>query len=210
MHDLDSTPTCTSCGRGLYDHELGHYGCGVCLRRTDTTLAELAGDNGLYARLADVLAPGAGDHGPAVSGSRHAPLPLRLAPLSLSARGGVVTILQTWQIDLHEHLGWTHPRWTGGLQQQLDQTVHALRNNLAWMAAEHPAWSEFVDEVRQTTGACRAQVTGETPARRVTVACPCGAPLRITLDTPGRRCGCGQQYGWAELRQLPLAERAAA
>ncbi|MBQ1164476.1 hypothetical protein KBZ21_41565, partial [Streptomyces sp. A73] len=43
-------------------------------------------------------------------------------------------------------------------EQQLDQTVDALRNNLPWAAAEHPAWSEFADEVSQLVGACRAQV----------------------------------------------------
>ncbi|MBQ1164756.1 hypothetical protein KBZ21_43025, partial [Streptomyces sp. A73] len=60
-------------------------------------------------------------------------------------------------------------------------------------------------------GACRAQVSGEPPARRVTVVCSlCDATMRITLDTPGRTCACGHQYGWAELRQLPLAERTAA
>ncbi|MBQ1164488.1 hypothetical protein KBZ21_41630, partial [Streptomyces sp. A73] len=42
---------------------------------------------------------------------------------------------QTWQIDWHEMNGFTHPRWTGRLQQQLDQTVDALRNNLPWAAA---------------------------------------------------------------------------
>ncbi|WP_326806692.1 hypothetical protein OHB04_02540 [Streptomyces sp. NBC_01775] len=208
--DLDIRTACVSCGRGLWDHEIGHYGCSICVRRVDENLADLAGPRGMYAQLSYVMAPGRSGEGGRVSGSKTAPIPVRLAPLSLQARGGVVTVLQTWLIDWHEQLGYTHPRWAGGLQQQCDQTVQRLRNLLPWAAENHVAFDEFVREVGQLAGACKAQVSGETPPRRVTVACVCGAHLRITLDTPGRRCGCGQQYGWAELRQLPLAERAAA
>lgn len=212
MNSLDvSAPVCTACGRGLLEHELRHQGCGVCVRTLDGLLLELAGPRGLYARLSTVLTPGTVAAGGRVSGSRTAPLPLRLETLSLQARGGIVTILQTWIVDFHEHLAFRHPRWEGNLQQQCDQAVNRLRILLQWAAEHHPAWAEFASEIRQAVGACRAQVTGETPARRVTVTCHCGAPLRITLDTPGRRCdACGNQYGWAELRQLPLAERAAA
>ncbi|MFG7942914.1 hypothetical protein [Streptomyces cacaoi] len=202
--------TCTSCGHDLWQDELGNQGCGACQRRVDRALAELVGPRGLYAQLTDVLTPGTTGAGNRVSGSKNPPIPVRLAALNLQARGGVVTILQTWLVDWHDHLGYTHPRWDGGPQDQLDQTVARLRTLLPWAVEHHPAWAEFAGEVRQAVGACRAQVTGEPPARRVTVTCTCGAALRITLDTPGRRCACGQQYGWAELRRLPLAQGAAA
>lgn len=208
MSDLSAT--CTACGRDLYEHELGHAGCGACVRTLDRMLLELAGPAGLYARLATVLQPGTVQAGGRVSGSRTAPIPCRLEPLSLSSRGGIVTILQTWLVDLHEHLAFKHPRWQGDLRQQLDQAVNRLRILLPWAAEHHPAFAELNAEIRHLHGAARAQVTGEQPARRVTVTCHCGAGLRITLDTPGKRCGCGAQYGWAELRQLPLAERTAA
>ncbi|MBQ1163678.1 hypothetical protein KBZ21_37405, partial [Streptomyces sp. A73] len=84
---------------------------------------ELAGPRGLYARLSTVMAPGTSGGGGRVSGSKNAPIPVRLAALTLQSHGGVVTLLQTWQIDWHEMNGFTHPRWTGRLQQQLDQTV---------------------------------------------------------------------------------------
>ena len=208
---MTDTATCTACGRDLLEHERTHQGCGVCVRTLDRLLLELAGPHGLYARLGAVLVPGTVAAGGRVSGSRTAPIPCRLEPLSLSSRGGIVTILQSWITDLHEHLGYRHPRWSGGLQEQLDQAVNRLRILLAWAAEHHPAFDEISAEIRQAVGAARAQVTGEQPARRVTVTCHCGAPLRITLDTPGRRCGtCNTQHNWTELRQLPLHERTAA
>lgn len=204
-------PRCTSCTRALWDGELTHQGCGVCLRRTDDNLAALAGPRGLYAQLATALTPGSnGGDGGRVSGSRHAPLPIRLEALSLAARGGVVTVLQTWLADWHELLSFTYPRAEGGLQQQCDQAVTRLRANLPWAAEHHPAWAEFAGEVRQLATACKRQATGEKPERQIAVVCRCGSILRFTLSTDGRRCTCGQQYGWAELRQLPLAERSAA
>ncbi|MFP8944737.1 hypothetical protein ACLIYM_25340 [Streptomyces fenghuangensis] len=210
--DADATaPRCTCCHHPLFADELGRTACLRCQQRADDHLAALPGPDGLYARLTGALAPGRGAGGPAVSGSRTAPIPARLEPLSLLARGGVVTILQTWQADWHDHLGWSHPCWSGGMQQQLDQVVAGLRANLPWAAASHPAFGEFYGEVRHLAAACRGQITGERPERRVAVACPCGAELHITLSTPGRRCGsCGTQYGFAELRSLPLAERRAA
>ncbi|GAA2629913.1 hypothetical protein [Streptomyces axinellae] len=205
------TTTCTVCQQPLWQDELGHQACGACVRRLDQLLRELAGPGGLYAQLATVLHPGTTGGGARVSGSRTAPLPIRLEPLSLASRGGVVTILQTWLVDFHEYLGWQHPRWEGGLQGQLDQAVSRLRILLPWAAENHEAFRELFAEVRDVVGACKAQVSGEPPARRVTVVCTlCDATMRITLDTPGRRCKCGTQYGWTELRQLPLAERAVA
>lgn len=210
MKSLDdvTAPSCTVCRRGLYADELGAYACRPCTDRVDGSLRELAGPRGLYARLGGQLMPGASSGGPSVSGSRTAPVPLRLEPLSLMAKGGVVTILQTWLIDWHEVLGWTHPRWTGGLQEQLDQVVKALRVNLQWAASSHPAFDDFAHEVNQLRRQCEGQVTGERPPRRIPVSCPCGTVLRVTLDTAGARCpGCDVQYGHGELLGLPLTER---
>jgi hypothetical protein len=203
--------TCTICHRDLYADELGHQACRPCTNRVDQHLAALAGTDGLYARLSASLTPGSGTGGPAVSGSRTAPLPVRLGPLSLAARGGVVTILQTWIIDWHEALGYRHPRWEGDLQQQLDQAVKRLRVLLPWAAEAHGAFDEFADEVAQVRRQCQAATGDERPPRRVPVTCPCGQILRITLDTSGVKCpGCSTQYGHDEAFGLPLAERRAA
>ena len=203
-------PTCP-CGRQLRTDELGRAACRLCQDRVDGALRQLPGPKGLYASLATRLVPGRGGDGVVVSASRTAPLPLRLEPLSLMARGGVVTILQTWLVDWHECLGWRHPRWRGGMQQQLDDVVHALRVNLEWAATEHPAFGEFGREVSTLVRQCERQISGERPERTVSVACECGTILRVTVSTPGARCrGCGTQYGRSEVLELPLAERAAA
>lgn len=213
MHDhADNTrtwPTCTVCHQDLWHSELGRIACRRCQQRTDDNLAALAGDTGLYRALGLALAPGARTGEARVSGGgRTAPLPLRLEPLSLSARGGVVTILQEWLVDWHQYLGWCHPRWVGGLREQLDQTVQALRNNLEWAACSHLAFGDFSAEVAWLAGMCRRQISGERSERRIVVACSCGGTLRITLSTPGARCaGCGTQYARSEVLELPLAPR---
>lgn len=209
MLDDAPAPTCCICATNLYDTEQGT--CRPCTERVDQNLRALAGPDGLYARLADSLHPGSGSGGPAVSGSRTAPLPVRLQPLSLAARGGVVTILQTWLIDWHETLGYRHPRWDGDLQQQCDQVVKRLRLLLPWAAENHGAFDEFSRELASLVNQCRAVTGGEKPPRRIGVTCSCGYTLRVTLDTSGVRCpACSAQYGHSEALRLPLAERRAA
>ncbi|MER6534706.1 hypothetical protein ABT215_13025 [Streptomyces sp900105755] len=217
-------PTCVACPRQLRHDELGRQACRLCQGRADTALRQLAGPvvwdgnesdrkivSGFYAALAGVLKPGSGSGTARVSGSRTAPLPLRLEPLSLQARGGVATVLQEWLIDWHEHLGWTRPRWQGGLQQQLDQAVHALRVNLEWAAAHHPAFGDFLTDVTSYVRQCERQISGERTERPIAVACPCGTVLRVTVSTPGARCrGCQRQYARTEVLDLPLAARMAA
>jgi hypothetical protein len=204
-------PACTICGNHLYTDELQHQACRPCTNRVDHNLAALAGPHGLYARLTQHLRPGSSNNGPVVSGSRTAPLPVRLEPLSLAARGGVVTILQTWLVDWHDLLGYRYPRWEGDLQQQCDQAVHRLRTLLPWAAEQHGAFAEFAHEIAQLRRQCEAATGGEKPPRRVPVQCGCGQILRVTLDTAGVRCpACETQYGHSEALRLPLAERRAA
>jgi hypothetical protein len=212
MHLDDATvPACSICRSGLYEYELNHQACRPCADRIDQQLRGLAGSDGLYARLRLALTPGSGGGGPAVSGSRTAPLPVRLEPLSLSSRGGIVTILQTWLVDWHEQLAYRYPRWDGNLQQQCDQAVQRLRVLLPWAVEQHPAIAEFAHELATITRQCRGQVDGERPPRRVHVECGCGQRLSFTLDTLGLRCPtCQTQHGHGELLRLPLAERRAA
>jgi hypothetical protein len=204
-------PVCDPCGRDLRHDELGRRACRLCQDRVDLALRQLPGPDGLYAQLATRLTPGSGGGIGPVSGSRTAPLPLRLEPLSLMARGGVVTVLQAWQVDWRELLGWPHPRWQGDLQQQLDNVVRALRVNLEWAATEHPAFGDFARETVSLVRQCERQVTGERKERPIPVACPCGTVLHVTVSMPGMRCrGCSAQYTRTEAFDLPLATRAAA
>jgi hypothetical protein len=203
-------PTCAACGRDLRADELGQVACRPCRDRVERDLNTLPGPDGLYAQLSGCLEPGSAPKGGRAPSGRTAPLPVRLAPLDLAARGGVVTILQTWLVDWHDHLGWTYPRWRGDMQGQLDQVVTALRNNLDWAASSHPAFAEFADEVAQVVRACRRQVTGERPERRISVVCSCANTLRITVSTSGTKCTvCGTQYDRVGVLELPLAQRAA-
>jgi hypothetical protein len=205
------TTTCIVCRRDLRDHELGNKACQLCEQRTDQNLRALAGPQGLYAQLDSRLAPGAGNGGPAVSGSRTAPVPVRLDVLNLMTdRGPILATLETWVRDWEE-AGHAVLCEAGTLQQRVDHAVNTLRFNLGWAAREHNAFDEFAREIGQARRQCEVQVTGEKQPRVVPVACSCGQTLRITLDTVKVVCpACAQQYGHSEALSLPLAERAAA
>lgn len=207
---LDAAPRCTCCHSLLYADELGMYACRPCIARIDRDLMMLAGPRGLYARLGGQLEPGSGSDGPAVSGSRSAAAPVRLEALSLIANGGVISTLESWVEDWATY-GLAQICEGGRLQHRLDRAVATLRLNLQRAAGRHVAIDEFAAEIARVRRQCEAQLGGEKPPRRVTVACPCGGTMRVTLDTPGARCGgCETQYGHAEVLQLPMAERSVA
>jgi len=204
-------PRCTICARALYADEINRYACHPCTRRCDEQLLELAGPRGLYAKLGARLAPGSGTGGPAVSGSRNAPVPLRLDVLNLLTAGGpVLGTLETWVRDW-EAQGRAELNEAGTLQQRVNHAVSTLRFNLEWAATNHAAFDEFAREVSLMHRQCTVHVAGERPPRAIPVTCPCGAVLRVGLDTPGVRCyGCQTQYGHSEVLRLPMAERRAA
>lgn len=178
-----------------------------CQQKTRQNLLQLPG---LYRALADALQPGRrGDNGRGSIG-RTAPLPCNLEALDLRARGGIEGVLATWAADLCERERWQLPRY-GSIEAAVDGYADLLLRNLTMICDEHPAVREFAAELRQIAGQAERLITGERPARRIPVGCPCGTVLRITIDTPGARCpGCEVQYGHAEVLQLPIAERSAA
>jgi hypothetical protein len=135
--------------------------------------------------------PAAAETGPRVR-LPHRTLPLRLEPLNLMARGGVVTILQDWQTDWHDSWAGGIPAGTAACSSSATNAVKALRVNLEWAASSHPAFGEFTQEITSLVRQCERQITGERKERPISVACPCGTILRITVSTPGKRCGgCG-------------------
>ncbi|MFE9337728.1 hypothetical protein [Streptomyces sp. NPDC007063] len=146
-----------------------------------------------------------------MTGSKSAPLPCSEAILSLRARGGLVTVLESWESAFREELGFEPAPFRGNFEQTLAGAVSWLVNTAPWAYSGFAAVDEYHREILQLHGQIKAQVSGEPPAKRVTVVCAlCDATMRITLDTPGQKCQCGTQYGWAELRQLNLANQAAA
>jgi hypothetical protein len=202
---------CTVCSTALYETELGHQACRPCTDRVDLHLRALAGTDGLYARLADSLHPGSSSGGPAVSGSRTAPLPLRLEVLNaMTERGPVISPLEGWVRDW-ETFGRATVNEAGTLQQRLDHAVGTLRFNLNWAAANHPAFADFADELHAIVRRCRTATGTEKPPVKVPVACACGQILRVSLDMNGIECRhCRTEYGHAEMLRLTPTRRAAA
>lgn len=204
MHDADAVNSvCTICNRSLLDDEFGRLSCRICQDRGTTMIRALPG---LYDQLGDLLEPGSGRGGGRVSGTRGAPLPCSLEVLDMRARGGLVTVLDDWEAAVRAELGWPAASFRGDLRQTLAGAVTFLAANAPWIYCSFSAVADLHHELRALHIHATRMVTGEQAERRVTVACPCGARLRVTLTTPGRRCAtCGQQYGHSEVLQLPLA-----
>ena len=208
MYDL---PACTRCAYDLRDDEHGRLLCGRCEDRTAHQLGDIAGPRGLYARLDGLLQRGSGSGGPAVSGSKTAPAPLRIDVLSLQCAGGpVLGPLETWVRDW-EGQGHADMCEAGGLQQRVDHACRTLRFNLSWAAGNHEAVDEFAAEIGSIHRTLTGITAGEKPARKLAVVCPCGQRVPFTLATRGETCaGCGTSYGHGDITRMPLAGRAAA
>lgn len=209
MLDDAPAPTCCICSTALYDTEQGT--CRPCTERVDQNLRALAGPDGLYARLADSLHPGSSSGGPAVSGSRTAPVPLKLDVLNLmTEHGPVISPLEGWVRDWEQY-GRADVNEAGTLQQRLNHAVQTLRFNLNWAAANHPAFADFADELHAIIRRCRAATGDEKPPVKVPVACRCGQILRVSLDMDGIECrNCRAEYGHSEMLRLTPTRRAAA
>lgn len=169
---------CPLCGRRTEDAQ-PHPGC---IGALDTRLASIPQ---LYAELAAVLEPSS-SAAARVSGTRTPPLPLRLEPLSLQCRGGIVSILATWETDWRDRRGLARIPARAGREQLLDSAriladvVTFLRAHLDWAVREHPAVEEFAGEVREIIGACRLALGLTGDLKRIG-QCP--------ADLDGRTCG---------------------
>lgn len=220
------TPTCIVCQRALYADEWDRYCCHPCQLRIDADLAALAGPvtwqgagrerhlaSGLFAALPTELEPSTSSHGPRVSGSRTAPIPARMEPLSQSANGGLVNDLEEWVRDW-AHRGYATPCRAVRPQYRLDQAVATLRFNLDTAAHQHEALNSFAQELQEIRGTCEALIIGARPPRPLSATCHCGTRIKFTLNTEARHCkGCGADYGHSALIQLAItteAERRAA
>ncbi|MFJ8016208.1 hypothetical protein [Streptomyces sp. NPDC096339] len=203
---MNESPACVVCRRELWEDELGRYACHPCQTRIAEQLAALAGPGGLYARIAADLAPGAGGNGPRVTGSRSAPVPVRLDALSLIAEGGITAILETWVADWASR-GYGQPGTGGRLQYRLDAAVASLRFNLDTACRQHEAIDELATEVARIHRTCLHHA-GDTdgPAAQLYATCRCGGQLRFSFDTASAGCrGCGSLYEHGEL--IRLAQR---
>lgn len=203
-----STPACIVCLRALYADESGRYCCRLCQERGTVMLRAMPA---LYTQLGDLLQPGAGRSEGRVSGSKSAPLPCSVGILDLRARGGLVTVLASWEDAIRDELGYSPAAFRGNYEQTLTGIVGFLVGNAPWIYSAFAAADEMHEELRRLHGHATTLTEGEKPARRIPVTCTCGHILRVTLDTAGAKCpACATQYGHDDLFQLPLAERRAA
>ena len=216
---MDAPATCIVCRRDLFDDEWDRYCCRPCQNHIDADLASLAGPvtwqsgrlvSGLFAALPGELEPGARGSGPRVSGSRSAPIPARLEPLSQSADGGLVNDIEEWVRDWN-HRGYATRSSGGRPQYRMDQAVATLRFNLDTAVRRHDAINSFAEEVREIRGTCEALIIGARPPKPLTAPCHCGTLIRFNLNTHARYCkGCGTDYGHSALIQLAKDTQGAA
>lgn len=144
--------TCTICRRPLNpQHEqIRHDRCADRLR---TDLADLPG---LYALMGAVLAPGTAGDRSRVSGTRTAPLPIRLEPLSQRGPGGMVTTLALWETHVRAERGLSAGTQRGISGRDLAAIVLFLRAQLPWMTERYMQVEKFGDDLRDIIHGCHA------------------------------------------------------
>jgi hypothetical protein len=141
--------TCTICRYPTDDRDpVRHQRC------AERLTADLRAIPGHYALMGAVLAPGTAGGGAHVSGTRTAPLPVRLEPLSLRAKGGMVTMMASWEAEWRDLRGMTAAE-RGISERDLAAIVLWLRAHLPWAIESHPAVEEFAGELRDILHQCR-------------------------------------------------------
>ena len=170
--------------------------CGGCRLWLDRTLSEIVE---LYALLPANLLPGQA-HGQRVSGSREAPLPLRVDPLDLTLRANVAMVYeppcnctefrrpecrrghphldQVGQVSVASVLDSWCRDWADvrDMHETLPtptvvQLTTWLGNRLEWACDDHPAVDEFAAEMRRLRGGLAA-VVGVKSDRVYVGPCP--------------------------------------
>jgi len=186
--------------------------CAGCTQRIRCDLDDIVH---LYLRLD--LQPGSGNHGPRVTGSREAPLPLRVDALDLTmpARGegltavgkepdpdgvplqvgqpSVASTLDLWVRDWRE----VRDRGEGLPTPTVAVLVGWLTVRLDWACDEHPAVDEFAGEIRRLRNTLRREVGDVDPRpERLPAPCPACDLLAMVRDSDGVRCrNCRTELG---------------
>lgn len=190
---------CTVCRRPINPERepIRHQSCADRLR------AALRDIPGHYALMGAVLAPGtAGSGSVHVTGTRTAPLPVRLEPLNLRSRGGMITVMASWETEWRDLRGMAAAQRGIG-ERDLAAIVLWLRAHLPWAIETHPAVDEFATEVRDILHQCRL-AAGVLPKMMRIGNCPhvtdgetdeCGAALYADPLADAIRCRrCGTRW----------------
>jgi hypothetical protein len=218
-------PVCVTpnCKRQLWADELGRWACRPC---GDITLARIAELPALFRKLdtTAALTRGARQPGASSSGSRTAPVPLRLEVLALVGSGGVAARLSAIEDSWRKVLGWTVAPWRGSPAQAMPQLAKFVGDNLLWACGSYEEVGQDIDDLRRLHGEMKAIVDDERRPGRVQIGnCPvqlddgpCWTPLTASAASHRVRCGgCNTRWEtigeWRELRaaqEAVLAEAA--
>ena len=225
-------PTCTGCHRPLWETELGRHACGACQTRAARHLDTIRELHPLL-NTAAALTPGArttGGGGGSAPAKIHAPIPVRLDVLNLTAAGGIATRLQaiedSWRLAFGRRI---HIRvlTDGTTPTATDVPGHItfIAMNLERACESYQSIADDLTELARLATACRTALDpGPRPSRVRTGTCPtpidggaiCGTPLIATTNRHGITCpGCGTRWdtltAWRDLRAAQNAlTRAAA
>lgn len=217
------TFTCTSCGTttaGCRDCARPLDGtalpvCTHCLDRARGLLADIAT---YLAEMTDVAKVAVGlravryDLAGTPSAANAARLPHGLdaayredvpvsGPGSIRTRGGALDLLEAWVDDWTERCGDDEGAW---------DTLGYLRSHTLWAALNHPAWADYLSELRTTRAVVR-RLAGLAPEREPAPCVHCGGMIvRDWTTWEGlsdiTRCtGCGTT--WGSRAHLALTER---
>jgi hypothetical protein len=201
---LEAAPAhlCTRCRTNLWDTELA-AGRLACYRCEDFAVEQLRAIAAMFKRLDTTAALMKGRGAPAIGGgTREAPAPLRIAILTQTGPGGVVTLLQddiedSWRKELKR----TDPRWGMGSKRHhsdIDGVISFLINNLLWACERYDEIAADLTTIASIHGTLTSLETGEPGPRKFAAYCgtdDCHGQMRITLWTPRATCPtCGTSY----------------
>lgn len=200
---------CTICRRPL-DPRREQYRHQRCADRLRTNLTELPG---LYALMGAVLAPGTAGGGARVSGTRTAPLPVRLEPLSLRARGGMVTTLALWETHVRAERGLSIGTVRGISGRDLAAVVLSLRAQLPWICDHYTQVEKLATDLRDIIRDCHA-TAGILPTMTRIGDCPnplgdnepCGTALHADPYAEQIQCRWCKRT-WFRPQWVPLGKK---
>lgn len=188
--DTYTWPTCTRCSRNLHTNEIGRYACQIC---QDRARDDLTGIRALYPHLdtTTALIPRSSGHHTRTSTRTHAPLPVNVAVLDLTATGGVASRLQAiedaWRAALGRHIG----TWAGSPRQALPVHTDFLVINLERACHQYPEIADDLAALRTLHRECKtAMLTTLDPGTRLPGRVPIGhCPAATRDDGSGQPCG---------------------
>lgn len=201
--------TCIICHRPTHPvrEPIRHDHC------ADRIRADLLSLPGLHALMGAILTPGAVAGGMHVSGTRAAPLPARLEPLSLRARGGLVTTLALWENDVRAERGLRPGAERGISSRDLAAIVLFLRAQMTWITEQYTQVQKFGDDLRDIVHDCRAAAgilpnmmrVGDCP-NPLSDGDPCGTALYVDPYAEEIRCWWCRRT-WSRPQWVPLGKR---